>query len=57
MILNVSKTKMPEFFDLYTLPNKAVAIIDMDNKLVAYNKNGEPDGNNWDWVRKDCKVG
>lgn len=57
MILNVSKAKMPEFFDLHTLPNKAMAIIDMDNKLVAYNKNGEPDGNNWDWVRKDYKVG
>lgn len=49
--LNVGNIK------IHTLPNGGAAVLDEHDKLAAYNKAGEPDGNDWSWVRKDCKKG
>lgn len=38
----------------HELPNGAYAATDGDNKLVAYNRNGQPKMD-WSWVRSDCR--
>lgn len=55
MILDISKANVPDFLKVHSLPNGGEAVLDVNNKMIAYNKNGGPDGNNWDWVRKDCR--
>lgn len=55
MILNVSSESVPDFLETHNLSNGGCAVLDSNNRLIAYNKRGEPDGNNWDWVRKDCR--
>jgi hypothetical protein len=55
MILNISKAKLSKNVEMLAVPNGGVAVLDTDGRMVAYNKVGEPDGNNWDWVRKDCQ--
>jgi len=55
MLVNISKANVGERFELNELSNGATAVIDLTGRLVCYNKNGKPDGNDWDWVRKDCQ--
>ena len=43
-----------ETTSVHNVPNGGVAILDSNDKLVAYNKSGEPNGS-WDWVRQDCR--
>lgn len=37
----------------YNLSNGAHAVVDSNNKLVAYNRSGKPVDGEWSWVRKD----
>ena len=55
MILDIDKGEhlKRENIDIHSLPNGATAVLDDDGGLIAYNKIGDPDGNHWDWVRKD----
>jgi hypothetical protein len=57
MILNGSSESVPDSLETHNLSNGGCAVLDSNNRLIAYNKRGEPDGNNWDWVRKDCRIG
>jgi len=38
---------------IYPLPNGGKAVINKDNKMLAYSKSGQK--NIWDWIRKDFK--
>lgn len=41
-------------YKIHTVPNGGQAILDSDNKLVAYR--AVPDtGNEWQWVRSDYR--
>lgn len=42
--------------NLHYLSNGGCAMLDVNDRLIAYNKNGKPDGNNWDWVRKNYRL-
>lgn len=54
MIFDGSKVDTDEIRE-YNLPNGACAVLDSNDKIVAYNRNGVPDRNDWSWVRKDCQ--
>ena len=43
--------------EMHDLPNGGVAVLDVSDKMVCYNKNGKPTGNDWDYVRKDFRMG
>ena len=37
---------------VHNVPNGGLAILDNDNKLVAYKLKNDGDLKNWDWVRR-----
>jgi len=39
----------------HNLPNGALAVLDSDNKMIAYSRH--PETNVYDFVRKDCQRG
>ena len=41
-----------KFYGTVSVPNGGLAILDNDNKLLAYRK---PNSTEWDWIRKDCQ--
>tara|TARA_R110000824_G_scaffold305219_5_gene493073 strand:- start:940 stop:1140 length:201 start_codon:yes stop_codon:yes gene_type:complete len=60
MILAITKSNahhLGHTIETHNLSNGGVAVIDICGKMVAYNKIGEPNGNNWDYVRKDYRMG
>ena len=43
--------------ELHYLPNGGVAVLDAENKMVAYNRSLLEQDGKFDWVRKDCRKG
>lgn len=52
--MKFDSTKFPDCIT-HNLPNDALAVVDADNKIIAYSR--VPSTNDWDWVRKDCRIG
>lgn len=42
-------------YKIHTVPNGGQAILDSDNKLVAYKLKDDGDLKNWDFVRSDYR--
>lgn len=58
MILNVSSEKVENCLEIHCLSNGGCALIDANNRLIAYKKRdfkAGSKGEDWDWVRKDCR--
>lgn len=39
----------------FKVPNGGYAVLDSEGRILAYNKRGVPHGNDWDYVRSDCR--
>ena len=57
MILRIDYDKMPEVQTLHNLNTGAVAILDSNNKMLAYKRSDEytTDDVSWDWIRQDVR--
>ena len=53
-MLDIERANIEEVI-VHDVPNGGRAVLDADNKIIAYNKSGDPDGNNWSYVRADCR--
>ena len=49
------RVKASKVSSVHVLSNSAGAVLDGEDKLVAYCKDGVPQSDSgWDWVRNDC---
>lgn len=59
MILAIDErnaNKLRKNIETHLLSGGQCVILDKKNRMVAFNKAGEPDRNDWDWVRKDFRL-